>query len=179
MWLLKTPEGWPPHSPPPRRPHSVALSSEMYLGQLLVQATGNKQGCVWPVCLILYLVITLPSVVTPRLMKCPWPRWGSPLAHNRISDMLVWPWLTYTRLALMGAGKLSEDWRWSSLRLPAATMHPWRGFWDPGVCTAIQLRKHGWYRCQVSTDIIKYLISNFEEKCNCDFYFIPIWRITF
>lgn len=45
------------------------------------------------------------------------------------------------------------------------TMLPQRGFGG-------QLRKHGWYLCHVATDLVKYLISNFEENWNFDLQLI-------
>lgn len=45
------------------------------------------------------------------------------------------------------------------------TMHPQRG-------SGSQLRKHGWYLCHVATDLVKYLISNFEENWNFDLQLI-------
>ena len=129
-----------------------------------MQTTGENKGCVCA-----RVSCTVPChhpafCVTPRLIKCPWARRGGSLAGNQIWEMLVPPCLPHARLALMAAGKLSRIGGDPHSMLPAATMHPYRGFWDPDVCTAIQLRKRVWYLCHIFTDVVKYLTRNFEKK---------------
>lgn len=84
------------------------------------------------------------------------------LAPTQTCDMSVWPRVTCTRLALTG--------QLSCLRAGSdphseVTMLPQRGFGG-------QLRKHGWYLCHVATDLVKYLISDFEENWNFDLQLI-------